>query len=162
MDIYADLLKLSEKLGEILRKQHKTLAIAESCTGGLISSLITEIPGSSDYFDRGIVTYSNKAKEELLGVSSNIIITFGAVSRECAEAMVLGLKKISRCNVCVSVTGIAGPEGGSVDKPVGLVYSGFCIEDFCYVEKNIFKGNRQAIRVETAKHVLEYLIKKLF
>jgi nicotinamide-nucleotide amidase len=107
---------------EALRARHLKLATAESCTGGLVAAAITDIAGSSDVFDRGFVTYSNEAKTEMLGVPSDLIAKHGAVSREVAEAMVLGALAHSRADIAISVTGIAGPLGGSSEKPVGLVH----------------------------------------
>ncbi|MDH7500264.1 MAG: nicotinamide-nucleotide amidohydrolase family protein [candidate division NC10 bacterium] len=105
-----------------MRSQGKTLAVAESCTGGLISNRMTNIPGSSQYFERGVVSYSNRSKTELLGVPPSMLERFGAVSAEVAEAMALGIRRASGTDLGLSVTGIAGPEGGTPEKPVGLVY----------------------------------------
>ncbi len=117
--------ELMEQASEILnicRKKGLKLATAESCTGGLISALFTEIAGSSDVFDRGFVTYSNEAKNELLGVPQEMLAEFGAVSEQTAKAMAQGALKNSNASVVIAVTGIAGPGGGSTDKPVGLVH----------------------------------------
>lgn len=159
---FENILKLSEKLGEILRRKNKKLACVESCTGGLFASAITEIPGSSDYFDRGFITYSNDSKIEILGVKKETIDRYGAVSKECAKEMVEGLKNISKCSICVSITGIAGPTGGTIEKPVGLVYTGFVIDNITVVEKNIFSGSRREVRLSTVDFVLKYLIEKIF
>lgn len=150
-----------EKLGEILSEKNISLSVAESCTGGLISKLITDVSGSSKYFQLGLVTYSNEAKKRLLNVSSEILNNFGAVSFECAEAMVRGLKDISMSEICLSTTGIAGPTGGTRDKPVGLVFCGFYIFDKIYIKKCYFKGNRALIRQQTANFCINFLIERL-
>lgn len=155
------LIKLSIDLGNILRQKNKKIAFAESCTGGLLSFIITEVSGSSDYFDRGFVTYSNESKIQMLGVKKEIIEKYGAVSFECAKDMVEKLRKKSSCEICVSITGIAGPTGGTEEKPVGLVYTGFYIDNFLKIEKNIFTGTRGEIRMKTAKYVLEYILNSL-
>lgn len=161
MDINEDIINKSKRLGDVLREKKMKIACAESCTGGLLSSIITEIPGSSDYFERSYITYSNQSKIEMLGVNKETIEKFGAVSFECAKEMVEQLKKITNCEVCVSITGIAGPTGGSVVKPVGLVYTGFFIYNKIIVEKNIFKGNRHNIRISTVDFVIDHIIKLL-
>lgn len=107
---------------ELCRARAFTLVTAESCTGGLVAAAITDIPGSSDVFDRGFVTYSNEAKMKLLGVSEDLLAQHGAVSAECAKAMALGALNAAGTSIAVSITGIAGPGGGSAQKPVGLVY----------------------------------------
>ncbi len=155
------LISLSTTLGAILKSKNKKIACAESCTGGLLSSLITEVPGSSEYFDRGFVTYSNESKMEILGVAKEVIEHYGAVSYECAKAMVEGLQRITKCHICVAITGIAGPTGGTPDKPVGLVFTGFFIDGNVYIEKHIFNGTRRDIRLSTVEFVFNYLIKTL-
>lgn len=115
-------MKLEEQLGEILIKNKLTIATAESCTGGLVSSRLTDVSGSSNYIKLNFITYANEAKHKILGVSWDILNNFGAVSEECAEAMANGLYKATGCNIALCTTGIAGPTGGSKDKPVGLVY----------------------------------------
>ena len=120
------LLKQAHALVEKLRDHTSMLATAESCTGGLLSALITEIPGSSNVLDRGFVTYSNEAKTEMLGVPTSLIKNFGAVSPEVAQAMAIGAIKNSRAQITLSITGIAGPGGGTAAKPVGLVHFATC------------------------------------
>lgn len=161
MDNYEDIIKKSKILGDILREKNFKIACAESCTGGLLSSIITEVPGSSDYFERAYITYSNQSKIEMLGVNKETIQKHGAVSSECAQEMVAQLKKLTNCHICISVTGIAGPTGGSIEKPVGLVYTGFCINNKIIIEKNIFKGTRQKIRIATVNFIIDYLLKIL-
>jgi len=139
--------KLSAQLGQALKEKQFTLALAESCTGGLASAAITDISGSSTWFDRGFITYSNTAKQEMLGVPKKTLSQYGAVSEETAQAMVMGALNNSGADIAGSITGIAGPSGGSTNKPVGMV----C---FAYLTKNgqlmsvtkQFTGNRQAIR----------------
>lgn len=117
-----DLILLVQQITEKLSAQHLLISTAESCTGGLIASLLTELPGSSKWFDRGFVTYSNLAKEQMLRVDTNLIQKYGAVSQPVAEAMVVGALNNSQANIAVAVTGIAGPGGGCPQKPVGTVY----------------------------------------
>jgi nicotinamide-nucleotide amidase len=117
-----DLIAEAARLIETLRQQRVLLATAESCTGGLVSALLTEVPGASDVFERGFVTYTNAAKIGMLGVDPEVIVSHGAVSAETAAAMALGALRMSAATLSVSITGIAGPDGGSVEKPVGLVH----------------------------------------
>ncbi len=113
---------LEEELGKYLIDNKLTIATAESCTGGLLSSKLTDVSGSSEYIKLNFVTYANEAKHNILGVSWDILNTFGAVSEECAYAMAEGLQKLTNCDIALCTTGIAGPTGGSKEKPVGLVY----------------------------------------
>jgi nicotinamide-nucleotide amidase len=146
----------------------RMIVTAESCTGGGIASAITEVAGSSAYFDRGFVTYSNEAKKDCLGVSDAILDQYGAVSEPCAAAMVKGALRSSNAHLAISVTGIAGPDGGSDDKPVGLVYIGIASRQHktkdaqiqTQVFKNLFEGSRRDIRQETIKTGLSLLIEK--
>ncbi len=145
-----------------LRSKGYKLVTAESCTGGLIAKTFTDVPGSSDIFDRGFVTYSNDAKIENLGVSSITIEKFGAVSKETATEMVSGALKYSHADIAISVTGIAGPGGGTDDKPVGLVYTGIGIRGHdIHVTKHIFDGSRENIRQQTLEVTLNRIIKAL-
>ncbi len=114
---------LEEELGQILKEKKLTIATAESCTGGLVSSRLTDVSGSSDYVMLNFVTYANEAKHNILGVSLNILNNFGAVSEQCAQAMADGLVKATGCDVALCTTGIAGPTGGTKDKPVGLMFT---------------------------------------
>ena len=114
---------LEEELGQILREKNLTIATAESCTGGLVSSRLTDVSGSSDYVMLNFVTYANKAKNKVLGVSWDILNNFGAVSEQCAQAMAEGLQKATGCDVALCTTGIAGPTGGTAEKPVGLMFT---------------------------------------
>jgi nicotinamide-nucleotide amidase len=134
------------------------IATAESCTGGLIAGTLTAIAGSSDVYDRGWVTYSNDAKREQLGVPSMVLEARGAVSPEAAEAMAKGALHRSQAHVAVSVTGIAGPGGGSAEKPVGLVYIGLARKDgWSQVERCEFAGDREAVRTQTVARALTHL-----
>jgi PncC family amidohydrolase len=146
-----------ENLNKLLRSKKLKLTTAESCTGGLISAAITEVAGSSDIFDRGFVTYSNEAKIAMLGVSLITLETYGAVSEQTAGEMVKGALKNSLSDVAVSVTGIAGPSGGTPEKPVGLVYIGIANKQETKVFKHIFKGNRSEVRQQTVEKVFQHL-----
>ncbi|MEQ1788917.1 MAG: CinA family protein [Rickettsiales bacterium] len=135
------------------------LAAAESCTGGLITALLTETPGSSRVFECGFVTYSNQSKIDLLGVSAELIEQYGSVSDEVARAMAQGVIAKTGLDIAVSVTGIAGPSGGSAEKPVGLVYIAVASKSKIISEKNIFSGDRQSIRLSSVAHALNMLQK---
>ncbi len=132
------------------------LATAESCTGGLIAAALTAVAGSSDVVDRGFVTYSNEAKTELVGVPAELIRRHGAVSEQVARAMAEGALARSRAGIAVSVTGVAGPGGGSAEKPVGLVWFGLARADgACRTDSRIFPGDRAAIRQAAVRHAFE-------
>ena len=150
-----------KKLVEILTKKKLKIAFAESCTGGMLASEITSISGASKVFGMGLVTYSNQAKIDILKVKRNIIKKYGAVSTECCEAMVKNLAKISKAQINISITGIAGPNGGNKLKPVGLVYIGVKKNNKIFISKNVFKEkNRKAIQKATIAKTLE-IIKSL-
>jgi nicotinamide-nucleotide amidase len=140
------------------RTAGRMLAAAESCTGGMISAALTDIAGSSAVLERGFVTYSNEAKSELLGVDPALIAAKGAVSREVAAAMAEGALRNSRAAVAVSVTGIAGPDGGSPEKPVGLVWFGLCAGDEATTDHAVFAGDRAAVRRQAAEKALDLLL----
>ena len=141
-----------------LIKKKVTISVAESCTGGLLAHNLTKLANSSKYFQMGLTTYSNQAKIKILKVNKNIIKKYGAVSHECCKAMVLNLSKISKSKVNVSITGIAGPGGGTKNKPVGLVYIGIKKGNNFIIKKNKFKKkNRKSIQ----KKIVEEVIKKL-
>ena len=145
---------------DTLKNKGLTLATAESCTGGMIAAALTDIAGSSRVFECGFITYSNQSKTDLLGVNQEILEHHGAVSAETAAAMAAGALKNSAADMAVSVTGIAGPDGGSVEKPVGLVYIGFAakkIEPRTY--KFISDGDRAAIRYQTVQQTFETIFK---
>ena len=144
------------KLIKKLKKKKLKISFAESCTGGILASKITSISGASKIFGLGLVTYSNQAKISILKVNKKIIQKYGAVSSQCCEAMVKNLAKISKAQVNVSVTGIAGPNGGTKTKPVGLVYIGVKKSNKILITKNIFKKkSRKAIQHATVKKTLE-------
>lgn len=150
---------LVEKLTEQLQKREWLLATAESCTGGLLSTAITHRPGSSNVFDRGFITYSNEAKIELLSVPEQLLTMNGAVSAQCAEAMARGALKHSNAHLSVSITGIAGPEGGSDEKPVGLVFFGFALKGGSAGSIEVqFEGTREQIRGQAAVTALKQLL----
>tara|TARA_B100000575_G_scaffold249146_1_gene215362 strand:+ start:96 stop:563 length:468 start_codon:yes stop_codon:yes gene_type:complete len=147
-----------EKLHKKLIKKNITLSVAESCTGGLLSSKFTRLNGSSKYFQMGLVTYSNKAKIKILKVNKRIINKFGSVSPECCKAMVKGLSKISKSKINVSITGIAGPKGGTKDKPIGLVYIGLKKGKKLSVIKCMFgKKQRNIIQDSTVNKTLRLI-----
>lgn len=146
-------------VGQLLKERNYTLAIAESCTGGLISSRVTDIPGSSGYFAGGIVAYSNEAKRDILHVPQEILRFYGAVSSETALAMAKGVRALLKTSIGLSVTGIAGPEGGTKEKPVGLVYIALVTDLVSRSDKHIFSGNRLEIKEQTCREALEKILK---
>mgnify|MGYP001311165232 FL=1 len=139
-----------------LNKKKLKISFAESCTGGLLANTITSISGASKVFNMGFITYSNQAKIKILKISKNIIIKYGAVSPECCKAMVVNLSKISKANINVSITGIAGPNGGTKKKPVGLVYIGIKKGNKIIIIKNLFKSKkRKSIQKSTVKMAIK-------
>ena len=153
-------MNLNQKIVALLKRKKLKISFAESCSGGLLSSSITSVDGSSKVFTMGLVTYSNIAKITILKVNKNIIKKFGAVSIQCCLAMVNNLSKISKSKVCVSITGIAGPKGGSKKKPVGLVFIGIKIGKKVIVNKCNFKNKgRLFIQKQTIKKSLNLLLK---
>jgi nicotinamide-nucleotide amidase len=139
--------ELTHRLGDALQNRGLSLVTAESCTGGWIAKLITDIPGSSAWFERGFVTYSNAAKQELLGVPREVLDRHGAVSAETVTAMARGALARSHARVAVAVSGIAGPDGGSSDKPVGTVWLGWALTDGTLRTEHFrFSGDREAVR----------------
>ena len=150
---------LIKKLVYKLIKNKIKIACAESCTGGMLSSTITSVNGSSKIFNVGLVTYSNQAKIKLLKVPKKIIDKHGAVSMQCCLSMVSNLKKISKANICISITGIAGPKGGTKEKPVGLVYIGIKKDNKIKINKCLFKNkNRASIQKATVKKAIELIL----
>jgi nicotinamide-nucleotide amidase len=160
---------LTEQLAEALLQHGWMLASAESCTGGMIASRCTDLSGSSQWFERGFVTYSNEAKHEMLGVNTALIAEHGAVSQAVAQAMALGAMRHSRAQVTVAVTGVAGPTGGSVDKPVGTVWFAWATPsdagptlgaETAWVKTEVmhFSGDRAAVREATVQHALKTLL----
>ena len=157
----SEILQLCTGLAQALKAQGAMMATAESCTGGLIAACCTGLSGSSDWFERGFVTYSNVAKTEQLGVPATLIEAHGAVSEPVARAMALGAVAHSRAQVSVAVTGVAGPTGGSPDKPVGLVWFGWAIDQQAWTECRRFEGDRDAVRAATVRHALQGLLQLL-
>lgn len=149
---------LCEQLAQALQARGWMMATAESCTGGLIAAACTDLSGSSNWFERGFVTYSNEAKTELLGVDAALIEANGAVSEVVARAMAFGAVRHSRAQVSVAVTGVAGPTGGSKDKPVGTVWFGFSVSGLLTSEVRRFDGDRAAVRGATVDHALTRLL----
>ena len=151
--------KISQKVVKLLSKKRLKISFAESCTGGLLSSSITSINGSSKVFTVGLVTYSNQAKIKILKVPKKIIMKHGAVSYETCLSMVKNLNKISKTNISVSITGIAGPKGGTKQKPIGLVYIGIKKGKKVLVKKNYFKNNkRNLIQKATVNKALNLIL----
>ena len=149
-----------KSLISILTKKKLKISFAESCTGGLLASTITSVSGASKIFDLSLVTYSNHAKIKVLKVNKDIIRKYGAVSHECCTAMVNNLSKISKANINVSITGIAGPKGGTKQKPVGLVYIGVKKGNKIEINKCLFKGkNRSSIQKSTVKKALNLILR---
>lgn len=148
------IVQLATTLGLRLQDRGLMIACAESCTGGGLAYAITEIAGSSAWFDRGFVTYSNAAKVDMLGVDATLIDAHGAVSEQVAAAMALGAVKNSLAQVGVSTTGIAGPGGATPGKPVGTVCFGFCVDGNIRTERIVFDGDRHAVREQSIAHAL--------
>lgn len=144
-------------VGELLKNHNMTLTVAESCTGGLISNLITDVPGSSHYFLGGVVVYSNKSKEKLLGVRPKTLKLYGAVSEQTASEMAKGVLKLMKSHIGVSVTGIAGPEGGTKEKPVGTVYISLATSTELFTRKYSFWGTRRQIKKNTSMMALDWV-----
>jgi nicotinamide-nucleotide amidase len=153
-----DTLRLCEELAPRLLAMRWMLATAESCTGGLIAAACTDLSGSSNWFERGFVTYSNAAKSEMLGVDAALIAQHGAVSEVVARAMAFGAIRHSHAQVSVAVTGVAGPTGGSAEKPVGTVWFGFQVDGQLTSETRRFEGDRAAVRQATVQHALTRLL----
>lgn len=152
---------LPETVVNQLTEKKMTISAAESCTGGLFAKMITDVSGSSAVLCESYVTYANEAKEKILGVSRKTLAEHGAVSPETAEEMARGLYRVSGSDVCVCFTGIAGPGGGTKEKPVGLVYVGLCFDGKCEVYKFNMSGNRERVRTNVCIEVFDIIRKKL-
>jgi len=150
-----------DKLLSLLRKKGKTLATAESCTGGMLGSMITAIPGSSDVYEGGVVSYSNEVKRRLLNVPEEMLEVHGAVSWQVAEAMAEGVCNATGSDIGVSITGIAGPGSDGTEKPVGLVYLGYCDAHGITNRKLLLSGTRAEIRRETCRKAAQLIIEML-
>lgn len=149
---------LAAELGQLLLRKKCTITTAESCTGGGIAYSLTAIPGSSAYLERGFITYGNKAKQQLLGVKSATLLQFGAVSEETVLEMAQGAALAANADVAVAVSGIAGPDGGSMQKPVGTVCFGFHLSGHTITTRLIFAGDRQTVRQQSIDYALQQLI----
>ena len=152
---------LEQEVSNLLRQKGLTLGIVESATGGLISHLITNIPGSSDYYKGAVTAYSNEVKIKVIGVKKDTINKYGAVSYQVAEEMARGGKKILAVDICLADTGIAGPGGATREKPVGLLYIGFSSPIGTYTQKHVFRGNREQNKQEAAESALGWLKESL-
>jgi nicotinamide-nucleotide amidase len=152
---------LEQMVGLLLRRRKKTLAVAESCSGGLISHRLTNVPGSSEYFLEGAVAYSNAAKVDLLAVPSGLIERYGAVSLQVARAMARGIRIRARADLGLAVTGIAGPSGGTAAKPVGLVYTALAWRDGTEVRENLFLGMREQVKFQSSQKALDMVRRHL-
>ena len=145
-------------LGKILRETGWKISVAESCTGGLVANKITDVPGSSEYFLGGVVAYSNDAKIKILGVKERTIRNWGAVSKQCAVEMAIGAAKLFSADIAIATTGIAGPGGGTKDKPVGTVYIAYKVRGRIFTDKKRFTGDRWKIKNRIAEYSLEKLV----
>ena len=150
-----------QTLSQLLTDQSLTLSVAESCTGGNLSALLTSVSGSSTYFDRGYIAYSNQAKMDMLDVDAEVLERFGAVSEQTALEMVNGVIQNSHSDVAVSITGIAGPTGGTVEKPVGMVCFGFCVKDKHFVKTQHFSGDRETVVANSVDFAIQTLVDEL-
>jgi PncC family amidohydrolase len=154
-------IKLVNKVSDELKKHQVTVATAESCTGGLLAHTLTNISGSSEYFDRGVICYSNKAKQEILGVPEDVLKKYGAVSKQVAEAMAQAIRQQASVDYGLATTGIAGPTGGTKDKPVGLVYIAIATNGSVVVKRFLFSGDRLTNKESTCTATLELLLELL-
>lgn len=148
---------LASRLGRLLRERHLTLSVAESCTGGKLGDRTTDVPGSSEYFMGGVISYSNEAKISLLGVDGATLADKGAVSREVALQMADGVRRMLRTDIGIGVTGIAGPTGGTRTKPIGLVYIAVSSETDSTCTKNRFRGSRTSIKMQSTQKAVRML-----
>ena len=154
--------KTAELLVKALRKNKKKIAFAESCTGGGIAAAVTSVSGSSEVFDCGIVSYSNGIKESVLGVPARVLADFGAVSAETVAQMVLGVMRLSGADLAIAVTGIAGPNGGSAEKPVGLVYIALADRGGVIdIDRHVFAGGRAEVRAQTVENALLMVLNRI-
>lgn len=152
---------MEQKAVDLLIRQNLTITTAESCTGGLIAASLVNVPGISGQFKEGYITYSNEAKEKLLGVSHKTLEQYGAVSSQTAEEMARGAKQSANADISIISTGIAGPDGGTEEKPAGLVYLACCYKDCVKVERHLFSGDRQAVRNSAVREALRLIIEMI-
>ena len=155
------MLKIEEQVYELLKLHNITLTTAESATGGLIASTLINVPGISEFFQEGYVTYSNDAKVKMIGVDRALIDKYGVVSKEVAENMAISASKTAGCDAALSVTGVAGPDGGTQDCPVGTVYIGCYLKGNIVVEHHIFSGDRLGVRKAAANRALALLVEQI-
>ena len=152
---------LAEEVVKLLKEKKMTVTTVESCTGGLLSGTLVDVAGASDVFMQGFVTYANEAKVSLVGVKEATLEAYGAVSEQTAREMAEGGARVAKAEVCLSVTGIAGPGGGGIEKPVGLVYIGCHVNGNTVVERNVFSGSRREVREQSVLAALKLLKKQL-
>jgi len=152
--------QLTQRIGELLLQNHWHIGTAESCTGGLLAATITEVAGSSAWFDEGVVTYANASKERLLGVGHNALDEYGAVSQPVVEAMAKGVIE-NGADVALATSGIAGPDGGTTDKPVGTVWMAWGVAGQIESEVRCFEGDRQTVRLAASEYLLRRLLERL-
>ena len=152
---------LAEEVVKMLKNAGMTVTTVESCTGGLLSGTLVDVAGVSDVFHQGYVTYANEAKQSLVGVNPETLACYGAVSEQTAREMAEGGAKAANASAALAVTGIAGPDGGSKEKPVGLVYIGCCVNGTTVVERNVFSGSRREVREQSVAAALNLLKKQL-
>lgn len=154
--------RLEARVGEALRNRGLTVCSAESCTGGLVMHRLTNIPGSSAYVVGGVVAYSNPVKQALLNVKQGTLIAYGAVSEQTASEMAIGARTLLKADIAVSITGIAGPDGGTAEKPVGLTYIGIAAgEDILIVQRHVWSGDREAVKTASADAALQLILDTL-
>jgi nicotinamide-nucleotide amidase len=153
--------RVARELSELLKRCEVTISVAESCSGGLIAKLLTDTPGSSGYFIAGVVAYANNAKSHFLGVPADMIERHGAVSTEVAVAMARGVRRATGSDLALATTGIAGPDGGSAEKPVGTVLLALADKNGCETMELHLTGNRNQVRIATAYHALDWLVRHL-
>lgn len=158
-----EIISLCEEVKQRLNETEEKLATAESCTGGMIGAYITSISGSSNFYDRGFITYSNQAKIQMLSVCENVLKNYGAVSEQVAKQMAVGAVKNSLADIAISITGIAGPDGGTPQKPVGRVYIGLFKDKWqnAKVIENNFSGNREQVRESASKAAIRFLLDEI-
>ena len=152
---------LAEEVVKLLKNAEMTVTTVESCTGGLLSCTLVDVAGVSEVLNQAYVTYANEAKQSLVGVKPETLEAYGAVSEQTAKEMAEGGAKAAKADAALSVTGIAGPDGGSAEKPVGLVYIGCCVNGKTVVERNIFSGSRREVREQSVEAALKLLKKQL-
>ncbi|WP_372760806.1 nicotinamide-nucleotide amidase [Pseudoalteromonas sp.] len=161
MELHQEIKTLAAQLGAILTDKRLWITTAESCTGGGVSYALTDTPGSSAYIDRAFVTYSNQAKHELLGVCLDTLAQYGAVSEQTVEQMARGAASAAKADIALAISGIAGPDGGSVDKPVGLVWFGLHINNKHWAFKQVFTGDRAQVRLQAIVFSLKTIIEQI-